>query len=1243
MGREGMGRIAILGLLVVGCGEHAAPSEAIERSALVATASGGAPQAPTARSRGPLFDVRGFDVGSTRPEDTPPPAGDPVPSDPSGTPAEPAPDPAGSGAGPAPTPSDPSASGNPAEPAPSDPAGPAPSDPAASGASAASTEPGVLVDPRGGTFQLAPDVQLQVPPGALVEAVRIVAERVDAPATGPFSQTGPTYRFSPHGLHFLQPVQLRLPLDVTPADPSVVDVAWSSDGTTWEQLRSDSVAGGVVTVTIQHFSQGTPGVFAPPGLEAAGQPCRGARDCPFGGAPRCAGSSVARFVCQDVCVQVDLANCADNGMICQNARCVEPPSQPPGPGQCTSARDCPGGGAPFCDGNAVRRAECADGRCATGLVADCDPNAGLRCSEGHCVGNAPRDGLPFSDVQVTRLAVAARWSPIQPGRSTPVLSDFVTVPVTPDLSGDVEWLVNGFVGGNSVVGKISREGVYTAPATPIGNVTITMRPRLRRALRAQTTITVQSAPACSSRASKSSTIALSPDGSLVAMSNPDEGSVSFFDTSSNARLATVPTGGEAGAVAFHPNGRLLYVANRVDASVSVVLASPASGIFREVGRTLVGSEPTGLALSPCGNTLFVTEWAEGRVSTIDTGTGQITGWTPVRNPRALAITNNGDSSEADERVVVTEFFGEPINTEAQDVTRQGRIRLFAMDLAPAGSIVLSPIDSGFQPTGTSNGTVMTSPNQLFSVAIRGGRAYVTSVSASPQAPPKFDGNVSPVVYVADLAARSEVRDPSGTTNLARKVFDAIPGQNRLAIGEIVDLDFASDTDAWVVSRAADVVQKVSFAPGGVTVPTFQLDVSGSNAAPVCRLPTGIVTSANGARAWVNCWSTRKLAVIDLQQSSVVATTTSSAAASSPGDQAVQRGKRFFFTGRGRWSAGGWSSCGSCHPDGLTDNITWRFPAGPRQTTSTDGSFSHGAGPQKQRIFNWTGILDEVHDFEANTRGVSGGKGAITTAPPGSCGTLAAETQQSLPAGLARPVRELESVPNACTHDFTEMDAFMRTIRPPRGLRTLDPASVARGATLFDSSGGCVKCHGGSGWTASRLFYSPTSATNTALAAAPFSPPPSWPASWNNHTLQIEPQKAASDPGVGAVAPAQVACVLRNVGTFGDPSNANVTTVLEIKTGAAGPGARAQGAGGFNIPSLYGLQVGAPFLHHGLAPSLDALLSDPRWAGHLTAGAPGFAPDASARADLVSFLLSIDATTPELPLPSGLDGCPTTFP
>jgi len=261
------------------------------------------------------------------------------------------------------------------------------------------------------------------------------------------------------------------------------------------------------------------------------------------------------------------------------------------------------------------------------------------------------------------------------------------------------------------------------------------------------------------------------------------------------------------------------------------------------------------------------------------------------------------------------------------------------------------------------------------------------------------------------------------------------------------------------------------------------------------------------------------------------------------------------------------------------------------------------------------------------------------------------------AQLGDPVKELQDRQINCTQDWEKIDKWVRTIRPPRGLKTLDAAAVARGEQLFSAdplaanAGGCVKCHGGAGWTASRRFYVPqggVTGTNKRLTTEPFVRPPLWPDSWSAHSFQIAAQPAGVDPGfAGAIPVAQVACVLRDVETFGIPGDAAATDALEQRAAPFGTAPdtsfRAQGAGGYNVPSLYGLALGAPYLHHGQAPTLTALFEDPAWEAHLKAGNPNFAPSATDRDDLVSFLLSIDASTAEQDLPSGFDGCPADFP
>ena len=89
-----------------------------------------------------------------------------------------------------------------------------------------------------------------------------------------------------------------------------------------------------------------------------------------------------------------------------------------------------------------------------------------------------------------------------------------------------------------------------------------------------------------------------------------------------------------------------------------------------------------------------------------------------------------------------------------------------------------------------------------------------------------------------------------------------------------------------------------------------------------------------------------------------------------------------------------------------------------------------------------------------------------------------------------------------------------------------------------------------------------------------------------------------------------------------------------------------------MPALYGLALGAPYLHHGQAPTLDDLFTNTAWGFHTNAGNANFSvtlSDASNVDDLVAFLFSIDATTPEIDVPTdpgtgaSFDACPASFP
>lgn len=88
-----------------------------------------------------------------------------------------------------------------------------------------------------------------------------------------------------------------------------------------------------------------------------------------------------------------------------------------------------------------------------------------------------------------------------------------------------------------------------------------------------------------------------------------------------------------------------------------------------------------------------------------------------------------------------------------------------------------------------------------------------------------------------------------------------------------------------------------------------------------------------------------------------------------------------------------------------------------------------------------------------------------------------------------------------------------------------------------------------------------------------------------------------------------------------------------------------------MPSLYGLALGAPYLHHGQSPSLNDLFTNSTWGFHTNAGNANFSVTLAGAGkvdDLVAFLLWIDASTPEIDVPTdpgtgaSFDACPAAF-
>ena len=708
-------------------------------------------------------------------------------------------------------------------------------------------------------------------------------------------------------------------------------------------------------------------------------------------------------------------------------------------------------------------------------------------------------------------------------------------------------------------------------------------------------------------------LALSANGSLLAVANPDNDTVTFFGVASGQsnRLAEVEVGREPNGVAVLPDGLKVYVANTVSGTVSVIKIDPGKSKFNETRKIKVGTEPYGLALTPNGTRLYVTNARSNSISVIDTDHDTVI--TTIEDagfePRGIAITNDGDGNDADETVYVTQFLSLPVpgKADGEDDAKVGKVTVISTGSnSVLTQVTLNPLDdTGFLAAGDAIARIAPAtppvftfktgayPNQLNNIGIKGNFAFVPNTGASPNGPFRFNVNTQSLLSVIDRATNS---DANQTINMHLAVGQS-PGSDLFHTIPWA-LAFAHNSnEAFVLSAASNIVFKIVVDPA-TGAADVQLDPS--DPTKVLQLqagknPRGIVINPDDTLVYVMNYVSRDVTVIDLTtQPEHVVGTLSSAALPAPGTVAdlVHVGKELYNTSvgefdpavgtttpiKGRMSAAGWGACAACHPNGLSDNVVWIFPSGPKRTIPQHTDFDLTDPERKsQRILNWSGERDEEEDFELNIRAVSGGQGLIVLAD--------GVTQDPAVTNLGAPSGNRNQLKVHGVNAWDAIKAYIQLgVRPPLSPLKKTEHDVKEGRQLFRAAN-CQACHGGPQWTSSRVDFTP--------------PPPAT-----------------------RIKTGQILDQLRIVGTF-TPGALN-----EVNTN----GAPSIGGDGFVPPSLLSLfAFPQTFFHNGGAATLEDVMDN---VTHRTAGTSGVdvLSNEEDRRRLIAFLLSIDAETKPIDLP-----------
>jgi DNA-binding beta-propeller fold protein YncE len=410
-----------------------------------------------------------------------------------------------------------------------------------------------------------------------------------------------------------------------------------------------------------------------------------------------------------------------------------------------------------------------------------------------------------------------------------------------------------------------------------------------------------------SAGSSNSLLDVSRDGTLLACSNRDSGTVTIVRLPQLEVLHEVPVGHKPEGVTFLGDTHRLAVAVYADDAVKF-LDADAGDVTAEAA---VFDEPYGVVSSPDGSVVYATLDYPGQVVELDGRSASVRRTIPVgKFTRGCAVTADG------RRLFVTEYY--------TGVVKE-------VDLA-AGTVASHEWKGSDQDNLARQ--IVLHPSRP--------KAYLPhqrSVVTNPQG----TGAIFPYVAVvdtnvADAPKRKRVQMDSfrGTYVVANPwEVDLTPdGRTLFAV-------FSGTNDMFACKVLDDNYRELEYDA------TVQL---GSN-------PRAVRVSPDGEFCYV--YNALDFNVVAYHVGSLQPVKTVQVC-DCPLDAETLLGKKLFYVATQPMVGRRWISCSSCHPDGDPDGRTWQQPEGLRNTQSL-------AGMAWTHPIHWSADRDEVQDFEHTIR------------------------------------------------------------------------------------------------------------------------------------------------------------------------------------------------------------------------------------------------------------------------------------
>jgi mono/diheme cytochrome c family protein len=521
-----------------------------------------------------------------------------------------------------------------------------------------------------------------------------------------------------------------------------------------------------------------------------------------------------------------------------------------------------------------------------------------------------------------------------------------------------------------------------------------------------------------------STIAALGAGALVI----DADSGMLLRTDRNGKvIAQMDVGREASQLVIDKKKNRAFVVDRSHDQVLVV--SLADDGLQKTDAIRTAAEPFGVALSPDGSTLLVTQVADQRLTAFDTGSG-FEKWSLELGPEPRGVAISPDGGEALVTFLTTGVVG---RVELRQADGQPKMSFVSLD--PAGTQGNVNQFGGFQQAqiqpaanGTSSAAAFSLDkgksfvrNTFAAAYVGNGVAVVPHQLSTPQlATGDFEvqsggygggnGFTAPVNHrfafldTPDAGSSAGVRMAMAGTSLHQPRAMAYDGNS--------DTLYVAGYGSDDVVAIADVSQSSVHLGWQHSV----VDSTGSCA------PDGLAVDDDSGNVLVFCSLTRKVVRLKGDPDSNAAPTVvsySGELAKSSHTAAELRGKKLFRQGKSPViSSFGAMACASCHAEGRADGLTWFLQGNILQTPFLSGR------------------LVDTHPFKWDGQ------------------------DPTLSASLTNTVKRLGGS-GISKSDAEDLAAFVTSMPKPRTPSVEDSTAVARGKKLFESdTTGCLNCHDG---------------------------------------------------------------------------------------------------------------------------------------------------------------------------------------